>query len=179
MRRLDACLAGLLAGAALATPGSAAGVKGLVDSSAFVELAGGDDAVTIEVNLGGSLLKALARVDPGLYELVGGVERIHAVILRLGDESSFAGASRVIGQTSKSLIGGGWERIARVREDDGDVQVLVLNDEESIQGLVVMAVNRGDGELIFANVAGIIDLAKLQALGERMEIPGLEELDQP
>lgn len=151
--------------------------KGFVDSSAFVELAGGDDSVMFEVNFGGALLRAVSRVDPHLHEMVAGVDRIHAVILELGENGSHARAKDVISDTGKKLLRMGWERIARVREADGDVQVLVMNDEETIQGLVVMVVSLSDNELIFANIAGDIDLAKIQAIGEQMEIPGLEDLE--
>ena len=43
-------------------------------------------------------------------------------------------------------------------------------------GLVVL-VSGQDGELVFANIAGDIDLAAIAKLGPRLDIPGLELLD--
>ena len=50
----------------------------------------------------------------------------------------------------------------------GEVSVLILTDEESIDGLVVMVLNRDDVELVFTNIAGVIDL---NALGPRRWSP--------
>ena len=61
--------------------------------------------------------------------------------------------------------------------EDADIRVLVLNDETSLSGLVVMVLERSEGELIFANVAGLLDLEAIQKLGDKMNIPGLSDLE--
>ena len=58
--------------------------------------------------------------------------------------------------------------------------MLALSDGEAIQGLVVMVVDRseeGGAELVFANIAGAIDLAAIQQIGEGFNVPGLDGLD--
>ena len=54
---------------------------------------------------------------------------------------------------------------------------LVLSDEDTIRGLVVMVVSPDDGEVIFTNIAGTIDLRQLARLGEAFDLPGLDDLD--
>ena len=44
-------------------------------------------------------------------------------------------------------------------------------------GLVVLVVNQDDQQVIFANVAGVLDLAAIEKLGEELDIPGFDELD--
>ena len=80
----------------------------------------------------------------------------------------------LVENTEKRLLKKGWERLARVQEEGGLVKVLMLPSGESILGLVVLVVE--ENEIVFANVAGNIDMAQLGSLAEKMDIPGLDEL---
>lgn len=151
-----------------------ADVDGYVDGTTFVEMVG-EDGVTVEVNLHGPLLRALTAFDPDLKRLVGGLESIHAVVIDLDDREAAARVGDTVSALEKKLRGRGWERLATVRERNSRVTVLVLNDDETIRGLTVMSVD--GGELAFANIAGVIDLAAISELGEAMDLPGLDALD--
>jgi hypothetical protein len=75
------------------------------------------------------------------------------------------------------LLKKNWVRLAKVRDGSEQVSVLILNDETSIRGLTVMVSDSGPGgSFVFANVAGLIDLAAIQRLGEQMNIPGLDQI---
>jgi len=153
-------------------------VPGYVDGTPFIDLVG-EGAVSVEITLQGSLLQALTGFDEELQRLAGGLESIHAVVLDLKKEEGRAVAvdriKELIATTERRLRKSGWQRLAMIREDDGEVRVLVLNDDENIQGLVVMI--SGKDEVVFANVAGVLDLAAIQAIGESFDIPGLERVD--
>ncbi len=164
-----------LAAAPAATSADGGG-PGYVDSSPFKEIAG-EDAVTVEINISGALLKTIGRADPDLYELIGGLESIHAVVLDLGSSGATERARKTILDVEKRLQKQGWERIALVREEDGEVRILVLADGEAIQGLAVMIIDMDEGEMIFANIAGELDLAAIQSIGDSLEIPGLDDLE--
>ena len=120
-------------------------------------------------------------------QLVTGLQSIQAVILDLSaggdaeklDDGLVDRARHLASATDKSLRGKGWERIARVRDDGADIKVLVLNDDEVISGLVVMILDRDEGQLVFANICGTLDLAAIQAIGEGFDIPGLEQIEDP
>lgn len=165
-------------------PAAAAAVPGCVDSKDFLEIAG-DEAVSVEVSLGGPLLRILTKGNPELSEQAGGLESIQAVILDLSgdveldeiDPALVDRARELIASTQTRLKRGGWQRLARVRDGAEEVQVLVLSDDEVIQGLVVMVLDRNEGQMIFANLCGVLDLAAIQAIGEEINIPGLDELD--
>ncbi len=153
--------------------------RGFVDGSAFASL-GGEGAGTVEVALDGMLLQTLMNVDPELKKLAGGLESIRAVILDLseeGNDSLKVKARDLVLRTEKQLLGQGWSRIAKIRDDGSDISVLVLSGETTIGGLVVLGAG-DDGEVIFANIAGEIDLAAISKLGETFEIPGLDQLDE-
>jgi hypothetical protein len=152
-------------------------LPGFVDGSGFLELAG-RDAGTVEVNLHGALLRALLAWDPELKELVSGLESIHAVILDVERRDSYEKVKDLMHRTERKLLDRGWERLARVRDAETNVTVLVLNDEETVQGLVVMVGGDDEGELVFANIAGVIDLAGIARLGETLEIPGLDQVGE-
>jgi hypothetical protein len=146
-----------------------------VDGKSFVE-AVGDDAVSVEVSLSGALLEILTKVDEDLHELAGGLRSIHAVVLSVEDGREREKLAAMIRDTRKRLHRDGWDTLATIREDGGMVQVMVLTDDDEIQGLVVMVDD--DGEFVFVNIAGMLDLAKLALLGEGMDLPGLEILQE-
>lgn len=148
---------------------------GLVDGSAFVELLG-EDALTLEVSLQGPLLKAITRVDDQLARMASGLESIHAVILKLGDEPTEKKVRERIRETETRLSRQGWQRLARVRDEGSDVVVLVHSDEKTIGGLVVMIIDDDEHQLVFANVSGVLDLAAIEKLGAELDLPGLDEL---
>lgn len=152
-------------------------LPGFVDGSVFLEQAGDDDG-TIEVSLHGPLLRALLSTHPELKRMVGGLESIHAVVLELADGDRARKARASMRRTEAGLLDRGWELLAKIRDGGADVTLLVLNDEETIQGLVVMVADEGERQVVFANVAGVIDLAAIASLGETLEIPGLDQVGE-
>lgn len=173
-----ALVAAVSVGACLAADRPLDTIPGYVDGAPFLRLAG-DEAVSVEVNLHGSLLKALLKVDEELFRLAGGLESIHAVILNLsdGDERRRAMLGQLrdaVAATEQRLIRTGWERVATVKDPKSVSKVLVLNDQDAIHGLVVMVV--GEEEVIFANLAGVLDLAAIERIGQRFDLPGLDQM---
>jgi hypothetical protein len=150
---------------------------GFIDGSAFLALAS-DDCTTVEVNLHGALLRAILGIDPELKEAVGGLESIHAVILSCEENGRAAKALDLIRQTERKLVDRDWEVLTRIKDGESNVTVLVLNDEESIQGLAVLVADAGGHEIVFANIAGTVDLPAIAKLGESLEIPGLDQVDK-
>ncbi|MCP3981477.1 MAG: DUF4252 domain-containing protein [bacterium] len=152
---------------------------GCVDGQPFVELAGDDD-VLVEVSIHGALLKAIVNSHADLKALVGGLESIHAVIIDVSDDADASEKARNKMRAIESrLMKGEWQRLARIRDGDAEVKVLVLSEEETVHGLVVMVLEIDGGEMVFANVCGAVDLAALQKLGSTFDIPGFEHLPEP
>lgn len=172
-------------GVTLAVVGASAGalaaesVPGFVDGTRLAQLAG-DDAVSVEITLGKTLLAPLLRADPDLEALGAGLESIYALVLEI---DSPAVADRVIGEIreiERRLMAQNWQRLVRVKERDEEVKVLVLVEgDEIFAGLVVTVIEKGSSgaEVVFANIAGRLDLAAIERLGQRLDLPGLEELD--
>ena len=150
---------------------------GYVDASLYTDLVD-DDCLRLQVWMPGSLVRTLAKVDPDLYELVKGVEAIQAVILDL-DCGEPKGVRDIVRKQESALLETGWERLVLVREEDAEIRVLVLNREELINGLVVFVHDRDEGELVFVNIAGTVDLAAIQRIAEGFDIPGLKDIDAP
>ena len=168
-----ALLAVLGAGPVLAEAKDYTKVLGFVDKDRFTDLVGEDD-VQIEVWLPGSLLQIVKAVDPELGDLVSGLELAQALVVETDDEGTANRLAERFRTTESALLKKNWVRLAKVKDGSEQVSVLILNDAETIRGLTVLV--RDSGNFVFANVAGIIDLAAIQRLGEQMDIPGLEQL---
>lgn len=150
---------------------------GFVDGSDFAELAGEEGGV-VEITLRGPLLRSIAAVDTedeGFGQFVRNLQSISAYVVNLdGDEARIARAARLIRDVEERLGRSGWERIARVREKTSNVNVFIRGAEPTIDGLVVLVMDHEDGEVVFANIAGRIDLARLGELGRTLNVPGLD-----
>ncbi len=153
---------------------------GYVDGSAFSEL-GDDDGNVIEISIQGALLKmlsgAISEKNEELGDVLSGIVSINAVVVELDDDSGDK-AVRLARSTAEELKGDGWEQIIHVRQKgDANVSVLAHHDDGEIDGLVVLVVEGGD-QLVFANIAGTIDLASLVKLGMNFDIAGLDEISE-
>lgn len=168
-------LAGPPAASAQAEKADPHRLPGYVDGAEFAKLAH-EDSGLIQVSVHGPLLRAIASgfssSEPDLSKLLGGLESVSAVV---ADASDRAKALKTIQETAGRLEEWGWERIAFVRNEGEHVNVYIRSDEKVIDGLVVMVLDK-KGKAVFANIAGVIDLAKIASIGNAMDIPGLDRI---
>lgn len=154
--------------------------KGFIDPEPFIEL-GGEDDLALEISISGALLKmissGLAGADPELADTVAGLHSIHAVILSMDTPAKQDQGRELIRTVEKRLRRERWERIARVQDDEGSLSVWILGTEVTVDGVTVLIHGREDGELVFVNIDGMIDLSKLEELGDALELPGLDNLE--
>ena len=154
----------------------------LVDATRLVE-AVGEENVRLRITIPKAILAALSGAggDPEIGSVVSGLESMNAVILDLSNAERAARARKAARDLEADLRGKGWEELAYVQEEGATVRVLVRTDGESkqIRGLVVLVIDTTDDEpaLVFANVTGTIDLAKLQQIGQGLNVPGLSDLN--
>jgi Domain of unknown function (DUF4252) len=158
-------------------PTTAGTSSGYVDGAMFRALIDEDQAI-LEVNLEGAILRALSRGkgedddDDESKELFSKLKSIHAIIGTVKGPASNAMA--VVQQTDRKLAGSGWQRIAKIKDESSTMSVLTHTVGDRVDGLVVLIFNREDKELVFANLAGEIDITRLGEIGERFNVPGLD-----
>jgi hypothetical protein len=166
----------LVVGLALAPGAAAQRGPGFIGTQSFIDIAG-DDGVTLQISIGPSLLKMIPRSDPELQRLLGGLQSVEMVILDLNRRGVADRARTALRDTESRLLKRGWERLVLVREDETDLRVLILNDETSIQGLVLMVIDTDEGQMIFANIAGELDLSALEEIGDAVGVPHLGDIE--
>ena len=149
---------------------------GFVDKQAFLSSVDDDD-VMIEIWLPGSLLGIVKGVDEELGDLVDGLELAQAVVVEARGSGKAEKLDEQLKQTEAKLMKRGWVRLAKIQDGGENIRILILNGETTIDGLAVMISDKSSGEFIFANVAGTIDLAAIQRLGQKMDIPGLDQIE--
>jgi hypothetical protein len=155
-----------------------------VDGSALVELAekGGPAGEMVEVTLKRPMLKALGKAYGRHNTLFGdflrGLDSIQAVVasspVYLGITGNFDTVEQAVAKIVSQLEEQGWERMARVKEGSQTVMVYSHVDQDELDGLTVFVLKSDEGEFIFTNIAGRIDLALLPMMGADMDIPGLQ-----
>ena len=160
-------------------PAVAEDSPGYVDPRAFLALAG-DDNLDVEVTIGPSMVRlmssAIRESEPELYEALQGLVGLYTAIIDVSDETLRTRGDALLRDTLGQLEKGGWERLARVRDESSNLNVLVHGlNEETIDGLRVPISDKGDETIVCVHLHGKIDLAHLQAIAEQMDGPGLDE----
>jgi len=183
--RLFARLAILLAAMLICAAGAIAAddPPGFVDARPFSDLVG-DDEIRVEINIGPTLLRMMGagieEADPNLSAAIEGLRGMRVLVIDLSAESVRGGVEKLIKDTVRSVERIGWERLAIVRDESSLVNVLVKGDEEDrVRGLLVLVLEKESNELVFVNLHGLIDLAKLQLLSEEMGVPALDRVPPP
>jgi hypothetical protein len=152
---------------------------GYVDGSAFLGLST-EDSELVEISIKGALLQALSegfKDDTETSSIFSRLKGINAVIAGLDhDPARTERALKLVRDTGKRLDQAGWERLARIREKDSDVGVFIRSGGKTIDGLVVLAFDREQSKVVFVNIVGVIDLAKIGEVGAKLDLPGLEAI---
>ena len=135
----------------------------------------------VEVNLRGSLLRLVAESsredDPDLARMIDGLQGIFVRQYALSRaRNDLNGRLRTL---ARSLEGGGWETLVRVREDDEDVYILQRPAANALSGLVVMSLSPSDDEATFVFINGRIDPAQVGRLGGRLGVEHLDRAGRP
>ena len=176
MRTAHVNLAAVAALALVVGPASAASHPGYVDGATFRALVD-DDKEIVEISLEGPTLKALCNKkdgDPEARDLYCQLKAIHAVI---GSVRGPAGnALTLVQQTDQKLVAAGWQRITRIKDETSWMSVLIHVSGDQIDGLVALIFDAEDKGLVFANLAGPVDLSNLEEIGDRLKVPGLEHI---
>ena len=158
---------------------------GYLTAQPFLDLAGPDDEVT-EVSVGRELLTAICKGmdDPDAARLLCNIVAVHAVVIGLSGDSVSARLGRartLVGNTTERLLDSGWETLVRVRKESSTVSVLTkaTGSAGKVEGLAVLVVDTGsDGpEIVFANIAGTIEMSQLRRLSAGLDLPGLDQLE--
>jgi hypothetical protein len=156
---------------------------GYIDFSKF-GLGAGEEA-TVEINLRGPMLKLAAAAtdedDPDVSEMLSGLEGIFVRTYELDDHSP-AGFDKAIASISQHLQTTGWETIVKVREPDERAHIAIKMDGDKIVGMTVVALDEKDRDegVVFINIVGTIDLAKVGRMGKHFDfdVDALDSLER-
>ncbi len=152
---------------------------GFVDGKKFRALIDESKDV-VEVNLDGAILQAIAKAGSGdkdahdADDLFTKLKSIHAVIGTV--KGSASDAQALVQKTDQSLVGSGWQRITRITDATSSVSVLTHTVGDKVDGLVALIFDSEDNELVFANLAGEIDVTRLGEIGHKFNISGLDAI---
>ena len=152
---------------------------GYVDGAMFRALVD-DTQDVVEVNLDGAILQALAKSKSDDHDadnakdLFAKLKSIHAVIGTV--KGPAAEALALVKKTDQKLVAAGWQRVTRITDSTSTITVLTHTVADKVDGLVALIFDSDDKELVFANLAGEIDVTKLGEIGERLNVPGLDQV---
>ena len=137
-----------------------------------------EDGTFVEIKVNSSLIKMATRLteesEPELARILGGLNSIRVNVMEFKDEDKQAIQAKVM-SVREQLDQQQWQRVVTVKEDAEDVGIYVrLKDEESIEGVAVTVI--GKGEAVLIHVDGRIRPEELAQVGKRLNIEPLEQL---
>lgn len=156
----------------LSTPAYAL-ASGQID---FADLSSYYGEPKVEVNLTASLMNLVGRLaqedDPEVGEILSNLESIKVRVYNLNGK--LEKASTTIDQVSSRLRNDQWETLVKVNdnEENQKVRIFSKSTDDVIDGVVVMVVSpeKEEGEAVFINIVGQIDLDKIGKVTESLDI---------
>jgi hypothetical protein len=137
-----------------------------------------DGEMVTEILIEEKLLKMVSKFtkdDEELSNLIGGLKLIKVNTFEV-TASNEAQLKEKANQIDKDLIKRKWDRIVKTKSkgEIANVYVKTAGDEEFV-GLTVVAID-SEGEAAFVNIVGNIDMDTLGKLGEKFDIPGIDDI---
>jgi len=133
------------------------------------------DDLTVEINLGGGLLKMLSSAvedeDGDFAELLHGLSLVKVNIFKVPNTAT---ANEALQATVNQLRSDGWEAVVSIR-DKQNLHILLRTDGDSIQGL--LAAFSDDESFGMVNIVGNFDPEQIGRLARQLDIGALEDLD--
>ncbi|MEM7691948.1 MAG: DUF4252 domain-containing protein [Pseudomonadota bacterium] len=132
---------------------------------------------SLKINLNKSLLKLVGSFDhedPAVAETLKNLELVRVYAFEdLGEGSSFNKAEQQMLELTASLEAASWSRVVEARDEEERVDIYVKQSAESIQGLVLLALDGEDA--VFINVLGNIQPQQIASIVKHVDI----DLDIP
>ena len=138
-----------------------------------------DDLVT-EILIEEKLLRMVAKFtddeeEPELTNLLGGLKLIKVNTFEVNSDNTMQILEK-IKSIDKDLRGKKWDRIVKTKSKNEATNVYVKTaGEDDFVGLTIVTMDGGN-EATFVNIVGSIDLGTINKLGDKFDIPGLDDI---
>ena len=141
-----------------------------------------EDDMTTEIVIEEKLLRMVAKFtdkdeDPKLSNLLNGLKLIKVNTFEVNPENKKQIKQRIT-SIDKELKRKKWDRIVKTKSKGNitNVYVKTIGDDDFV-GLTVVTLD-DDGEATFVNIVGRIDLETINKLGDKFDIPGLDNIKE-
>lgn len=137
-----------------------------------------DGEMVTEILIEEKLLRMVSKFtkdDEELSNLIGGLKLIKVNTFEVTKENADGLMNRA-SKIDKELMSNKWDRIVKTksRGEVANVYLKTQGDDEFV-GLTVVTVDK-DGEAAFINIVGTINMDALGKLGQKFDIPGLDDI---
>lgn len=142
--------------------------------SFFDKYAGHSGFTTVKVSPKMFDLIASVDIDDADMSVVKDITGVNVLVYDPEDEKGTDLSDKLYSE-AKTLIGTGYEELLSVVEEGTDIRILAKSAGEGIVSDLLI-VGKDDGEFIYVNVAGKMDLKKISSLAKDTDIKGLDHL---
>ncbi len=138
-----------------------------------------DGEMVTEIIIEEKLLRMVAKFtndDEELSDLIGGLKLIKVNTFEVTPSNSEELMSRAK-SIDRDLMAKNWDRIVKTKSKGAvtNVYIKTTGDDEFV-GITVVTVDE-DGEAAFVNIVGSINMDTLGKLGQKFDIPGLDDIN--
>ncbi|MBA2422472.1 MAG: DUF4252 domain-containing protein [Chitinophagales bacterium] len=142
--------------------------------SFFDKYAGKDGFTTVKISPSLFGLIASADIEDENLTMIKDITGVNVLIYDGKGGKSDNLLDNLYGE-ARSLINSGYEELMAVKEEGTDLKILAKSAGHGIiSDLLIMG--KDEGEFIYVNVLGKIDLKKIKSLGQSIDIKGMEHL---
>jgi hypothetical protein len=139
-----------------------------------------DGEMVTEILIEEKLLRMVAKFtqeDEELSNLIGELKLIKVNTFEVTPSNSDKLIERA-NSIDKDLMSNKWDRIVKTKSKGEVVNVYIkTRGDEDFVGLTVVSIDEG-GEAAFVNIVGTINMEALGKLGQKFDIPGLDDIKE-
>lgn len=137
-----------------------------------------DEEMVTEILIEEKLLRMVSKFtqdDDELSELIAGLKLIKVNTFEVTEQNADELMNRA-SKIDKELVGNKWDRIVKSKSRGEVANVYIKTQgEDQFVGLTVVTVDK-NGEAAFINIVGTINMDALGKLGQKFDIPGLDDI---
>jgi hypothetical protein len=142
--------------------------------SFFDKYEGRDGFTTVKISPKLFDLVASANIEDADMEIVKDITGLNVLVYEPGEGKS-ADLTEKLFTESKSLLTNGYDELLSVKDEETDIKILA---KPAGNGIIsdLLIVGKSDGQFVYVNVLGKMDLKKISSLSKSMDIKGMEHL---
>jgi len=142
--------------------------------SFFSKYEGKEGFTSVKISPKAFQLVASADLDDEDLSVLSDITGVYVLTME-NEDGNMEGKATELRKEAYAAIGNGYEELLSVKESGTDMKILARSANDGIINDLLI-VGEDDGEFVFVDVTGKIDIKKLSAISDDIDVKGMDKL---